>query len=120
MDVLAALSRSELSQILVQLVLNAIEASEQGAKIRVTIALNEVGLTIAVEDDGHGLDTETAEKIFDAFFTTRLERNASGLGLTIVRRIVSNAGGKVELVKRQNPTQFLVHLRCASIEDSRA
>ena len=43
-------------------------------------------VSIQVEDDG-GIPSDAKEKVFDAFFTTRFERNASGLGLTIARRI---------------------------------
>ena len=102
------------------MVQNAIEASESGSKIRVVIASNENELGICVEDNGDGIEPENRHKIFDAFFTTRFERNASGLGLTICRRILSNADGRIELEQSHKPTRFLVSLKCEQAEQSHA
>ena len=57
---------------------NAIEASDENGKVRVVVSSRDNAVSIQVEDDGQGIPSDLKEKVFDAFFTTRLERNASG------------------------------------------
>ena len=113
LDLCAMIGRAELSQALVQLVQNAMEASHDHGKIKIDIQLRDDTVVIMVEDDGHGIEPEAQPKVFDAFFTTRLGRNASGLGLTITHRIVHQVDGKVSLVSPKSPTRFEVVLKSA-------
>ena len=113
LDLCAMIGRAELSQALVQLVQNAMEASHDHGKIKIETELREDTVVITVEDGGHGIEPEAQLKVFDAFFTTRLGRNASGLGLTIAHRIVHQVDGKVSLVSPKSPTRFEVVLKSA-------
>jgi signal transduction histidine kinase/CheY-like chemotaxis protein len=87
--------RVQLQQVLMNLMLNGIEAMrETGGEL--TIASTRVEhdkLLIAVRDSGVGLPGDQAERIFDAFFTTKPQ--GTGMGLSISRRIVESHGGRL-------------------------
>jgi signal transduction histidine kinase/CheY-like chemotaxis protein len=87
--------RVQLQQVLMNLMLNGIEAMrEAGGEL--TIASTRVEpdqLLIAVSDSGIGLPDDKAERIFDAFFTTKPQ--GTGMGLSISRRIIESHGGRL-------------------------
>ena len=68
---------------------------------------------LLVSDWGAGVDVDLEERIFEPFFTTRLERNASGLGLTISRRFLQARGGSLQLRQASKPTIFVVEMKAA-------
>jgi two-component system sensor histidine kinase HydH len=88
-----------LTQALVNLVINAIQAVEQNGRIEVTARLSEDALEIAVLDTGPGIPSEKLASIFDPFFTTKTEGH--GLGLWIAQQIVTAHGGR--LVPQNRP-----------------
>ena len=87
--------RVQLQQVLMNLMLNAIEAMRGvTAHIEINSQLTDDGqLLIAVSDTGLGLPTEKADQIFDAFFTTKPQ--GTGMGLAISRSIVESHGGRL-------------------------
>lgn len=88
----------QLQQVLVNLLLNACDASEAGAAI--SIAARPVApekVLIEVADRGHGISAEHVEAVFDPFFTTKARGEGTGLGLPIAAGIVRNHGGQIEL-----------------------
>jgi len=87
--------RVQLQQVLMNLMLNGIEAmSETGGVITVKSQLNKEGqILISVIDTGPGLPHGKADQIFDAFFTTKPE--GSGMGLAICKSIVESHGGRI-------------------------
>lgn len=92
--------RRQLSQVLDNLLENAVQAAGAGGSIRVAVESVELSplqrsLRIAVEDDGPGLPEETREKLFTPFFTTKPQ--GTGLGLIIVRKIVEAHRGTFSL-----------------------
>lgn len=86
---------SRLQQVIMNLVLNAIQATPNGGWIRVQIGKTATHATVSIEDSGPGVPVELREKIFEPFFTTK--RTGSGLGLPIVHAIVTQHGGSVQL-----------------------
>ena len=58
-------------------------------------AVDEQGLRIDVIDDGVGMNTETKERIFEPFYSARLDGSGTGLGMSIVRNAVSSLNGRV-------------------------
>jgi len=66
-----------------------------------------------VVDDGHGVPPEIRERIFEPFFTTKPVGQGSGLGLDIVRRLLSSHDGRIELDSRPGRTEFCVSLPVA-------
>jgi signal transduction histidine kinase len=87
--------RVQLQQVLMNLMLNGIQAMEQtGGVLTINAQLDPHGrVLIAVSDTGVGFPPEKAEQIFDAFFTKKPE--GSGMGLAISRSIVESHGGRI-------------------------
>jgi PAS domain S-box-containing protein len=90
--------RARLSQVLLNLVLNAADAIEPDAPERNEIAIfatrDEGGrVVLAVRDTGSGIPADVMSRIFDPFFTTKPVGKGTGLGLAICQRIVSDLGG---------------------------
>jgi len=91
--------RVQLQQVLLNLIINAVEAmSSITERARVLTVRSErredpETIAIAVRDSGVGLDPQRAERLFDAFFTTKPE--GMGLGLSICRNIISAHGGRL-------------------------
>jgi two-component system, cell cycle sensor histidine kinase and response regulator CckA len=104
---------AQLRQILLNLVLNARDAMPLGGKIRLTTRAAEFpaaeapadvaptcarrAVALAVKDNGCGMDAETRAHLFEPFFTTKNPGEGTGLGLATVRRIVSEAGGRIQV-----------------------
>jgi two-component system sensor histidine kinase ChvG len=97
---------SRLSQVIVNLLDNAISFSPPGGKV--TVAARRVGpeIQIAVEDEGPGIPEENLERIFERFYTDRPQESFgqnSGLGLNISRQIVAAHGGRLYAENRFLP-----------------
>ncbi len=113
----------ELQQIVLNLTLNALDATGRGGEIVVEVrsAVNrgKRGVEIVVADTGRGIPDEQRERVFDAFFTTRAEEGGTGLGLAVVRSLVIDHGGHVTLESAVGQgTRIAVWLPCASAEVS--
>ncbi len=85
----------QLKQIVLNLVKNAVEASPGGSEINIKLSCKGKTAAFMVEDHGTGLSEELQKKIFDLYFTTTPKGN--GLGLSIVEKIVSAHGGKIQI-----------------------
>lgn len=77
---------AQMKQVLWNLVRNGVQASGAGKRVRVSIALDDDTVTLAVSDEGPGIADDAREKIFDADYTTRTK--GTGVGLAVVRRII--------------------------------
>jgi len=84
-----------LEQIFLNLLLNAVEASDGGGQVQVSLSSTDADVVIAVADHGVGIAAEDLPRIYDPLYTTR--RDGSGLGLTIARRLVMAHGGRIEI-----------------------
>jgi signal transduction histidine kinase len=82
-----------LRQVMMNLTLNALEATTEGGRVRVTARAADSDVVLTVEDSGPGIPHENAERIFEPFFTTKAA--GSGLGLPIVHAIVTQHGGSI-------------------------
>jgi len=88
----------QLQQVLVNLLLNACDASQSGGRIRVEASAGEGAIVrIRVLDQGSGIPTEHLHAVFDPFFTTKPRGEGTGLGLPIAASIVRNHGGQIDL-----------------------
>jgi signal transduction histidine kinase len=86
----------QLQEAFVQILTNARNAMPQGGKLAIEASQQNGKLvTIRIADTGHGIKPEHLDRIFDPFFTTKSEWGATGLGLSIVHRIVEAHGGKI-------------------------
>jgi two-component system sensor histidine kinase HydH len=81
----------QLKQVLLNLVINAIQASEAGGEIVISARVEEGKLRIRVKDQGCGVAPDHFDRLFDPFFTTKKE--GTGLGLPVAHQIVTHLGG---------------------------
>jgi signal transduction histidine kinase len=88
----------QLQQVLVNLLLNAADASTAGGRLLVTARVTREGrVHIEVVDQGCGIAPEHMNTVFDPFFTTKKRGEGTGLGLPIAASIVRNHGGEINL-----------------------
>ncbi len=99
----------KLHQVMLNLLLNAMEASSSGDTVKVSLK-KEGGLAvIEVTDNGSGISEEARERLFDPFFTTK--SSGTGLGLAIAKQIVERHDGSIEIDSdTANGTTFRVHI----------
>ncbi|SFJ43341.1 HAMP domain-containing protein [Celeribacter neptunius] len=86
------MARTELQQVLVNLILNAVHAMPEGGTLSLAVRDVTKGVKIEVADSGTGIAPETLRRIFDPFFTTK-QAQGTGLGLSISQTLVRHAGG---------------------------
>ena len=87
----------QLTQVLVNLAVNAIQAMPKGGALSVETYRETSGIILAVEDDGEGMPPQVAERIFEPFFTTKGVGEGTGLGLSVVHGIVTGHGGTIRV-----------------------
>jgi len=80
-----------LKQVLLNLLINAIQASPNGSDVLLTARQEDAKVFIQVKDGGCGIAPENREKIFDPFFTTK--ESGTGLGLSVAHQIIEQHGG---------------------------
>jgi signal transduction histidine kinase len=105
-------------QLVMNLILNAAEATHGRGRILIEVAKTDDGIKICVSDDGPGVPRHSHESIFHAFFTTK--PRGSGLGLTSVRSSVDIHGGSIDVgvSKDLGGARFVVQL--PHLDESRA
>jgi signal transduction histidine kinase len=96
--------RVHLQQVVLNLVTNGIEAmssvEERPRELIVRTRNDDAGqVRVTIQDSGMGLDPQSMERIFDAFYTTK--RGGMGMGLSISRSIIQNHGGKLWAVANE-------------------
>ncbi len=84
-----------IKQVLMNLLLNAIEASVKNNTIEIAMMVIGRELMLQVRDYGSGLDTQEKQRIFDMMYTTK--PYGFGIGLTVVKRIIEDHGGRIEV-----------------------
>ena len=89
----------QMSQVLINLVMNAIHAMPNGGvlKLALTPASDRGMVMLVIGDTGHGMPKDVIAKIFDPFFTTKDFGKGTGLGLTVVRGIIEEHGGTIQV-----------------------
>lgn len=83
----------QLEQVLLNLMINAIEASPDGGTVTLSAAAEEGSIVIGVVDHGHGVAPAHIDRLFDPFFTTK--EHGTGLGLPVAHQIVRHMGGSL-------------------------
>ena len=112
----APVDGSRLKQAIVNLVMNAVQASPEGEKVTLRTSCDGAGMVIEISDRGPGIPEEKREEVFSPFFTTKKE--GTGLGLPIVRKIIDAHGGQIIIL--DNPDgglTFRVEIPIPSVEE---
>lgn len=91
--------RSQLEQVILNLVLNARDAMPSGGQISLAVWVDHIRQLVmfSVTDTGMGMDEVTRQRIFEPFFTTKPMGSGTGLGLSVVYGVVTQAGGAVRV-----------------------
>ncbi|MHB8159073.1 MAG: sensor histidine kinase [Thermoleophilia bacterium] len=95
-DLTVYADRQKIQQVIINLVMNAIDAIEGEGRVRVlALKLDEKNVEIVVIDNGAGMESDELEKIFNPFYTSKKE--GYGLGLFIVHNIITEYGGAIRV-----------------------
>jgi two-component system NtrC family sensor kinase len=87
----------QVHQALVALIVNAVEAMQNGGTLRVDIRGAADTVRVSISDTGPGIPPEAMEHIFEPFFSTKDRQEGVGLGLAVVHGIVQRHGGRIEV-----------------------
>lgn len=109
-----SIDAEQIRQVLLNLVINAIQAMPQGGQITLRAVLDGDFVKVEIEDEGVGIPAQDLERVFDPFFTTRTA--GTGLGLSIAYQIVSHHGGHIAATPNpQRGMTFAVTLPTTSL-----
>lgn len=101
--------RDQLVQVFLNLVLNALDATDRDGKIDLQVTRWAGGVEVSVRDSGSGIAPEHAARLFQPYFTTK--KHGTGLGLFVTRQLVADHGGSVSFESRPGVgTTFRVYL----------
>ena len=101
--------RKALCGALINLLENAMQASNAGDQILLACDFDDNSIMLTVSDNGQGIDMTLQKRLFEPFFTTRSE--GTGLGLAIVRGVIQSMGGSVHVNSAANVgSEFLIKL----------
>ncbi|MEW5694103.1 MAG: ATP-binding protein [Candidatus Hydrogenedentota bacterium] len=109
---------SEMREVFINLIFNAVDAMPSGGKIFITTTAckKDNTITISVRDTGIGMSKEVCDHCFDPFFTTKSDKG-SGLGLSVVFGIITRYNGRIEVESEKGKgTTFLIKLPVISKE----
>ena len=114
-DRFVSINRTEIQQVLINLIVNAIQAMQKGGLLRILTKNHtfegQDGVLITVSDTGTGMPTEVIERMFDPFFTTK-KAEGTGLGLSITQKLIARAGGHISVESADGKgTRFFVFLQ---------
>jgi CheY-like chemotaxis protein len=90
-----------LEQVLMNLVVNARDAMPQGGLVSLRTSLDDGHVVLSVADTGHGIPASVRERLFEPFFTTKEVGRGTGLGLSVVHRIIEDAGGRIDVFSEE-------------------
>ncbi len=107
-DATSAVDADYLQQAVMNLLLNALDAAGERGTVSVETCSQNGRIVIQVADSGPGLSPEEAEKVFEAFYTTKL--NGTGLGLLITKTLIEKMGGSIRYENRRSGTAFAISL----------
>lgn len=104
--------RDQLVQAFLNLILNAIDATEKGGRVELSAEQRDGEILVAIRDDGTGIAPEHAGQLFQPYFTTK--KQGTGLGLFVTRKLIADHGGAVDFESRPGEgTVFRVRLPLA-------
>jgi len=93
---------NQLVQVIINLIINAIDAMKEGSSLNIRTSEEGVWVRISVQDTGYGIPPENMDKLFNPFFTTKEEVKGVGLGLAVSYGIVERHGGRIEVESEED------------------
>ena len=117
--VMAHVDSQEIKQVVLNLVVNALDSMDPGGTLRIDLRYAEGMAEMVFADDGCGMAPEVLENIFEPFFTRRRVGKGTGLGLSITHRIVSQHHGEITATSpgEDQGSTFVVRLPVRPAED---
>jgi signal transduction histidine kinase len=96
------LDANTLKQILLNIIMNALQAMEDGGgKLLVeTTTVGSESVCVTIADNGPGIPAETIDRIYDRYFTTKKPGEGTGLGLFVTKNLVESMGGEIQVASR--------------------
>ena len=91
----------ELQQIFFNIFNNALQAVDGSGQLNVSTRKNKKFIEIIIEDNGPGMPREILRKVFNPFFSTKMQGKGTGLGLNITQRLVEKYAGKIEIHSKE-------------------
>jgi two-component system, sporulation sensor kinase E len=110
------MEESEIRQLILNLTRNAIQASPQNCKIKISTYQEKDEVVLAVHDEGSGMDDKTLSQIGTPFFTTKTD--GTGMGLVICYRIAERHNAKIMIDTGVNGTTFLTKFKAFSFNNT--
>ncbi|HEY4103378.1 MAG TPA: ATP-binding protein, partial [Polyangiaceae bacterium] len=110
-----ALGAEQLVQLVLNLLLNSVDALDGGGRVRVSAERAPRGVRLIVEDNGPGVAATVRERLFEPFVTTKEIGKGTGLGLAVCRGLVEAVGGSISLdTAFRDGARFVVQLPAAT------
>ncbi len=98
-EVLVKGDKDAIKQVFFNIILNSIQAMEEGGKIKIWIKDEKKNVFVIFEDTGSGIDEDKIKKVFEPFYSTK--HDGTGLGLCMVKKIMEEHGGKVYIESKK-------------------
>jgi signal transduction histidine kinase len=110
-QVLLKIDHNKIHQLLINLLLNAADATGPGGQIQLSVKVENNFFIVRVDDDGSGVPSELKDKIFDLFYTTKEPGSGTGIGLSFCRSIAEKHDGELVLEEKDTPgARFILRL----------
>jgi two-component system sensor kinase FixL len=97
--IIKAIDGSQVERALINLIDNAVDASQQGAQVSITASTGKKGILITIKDQGAGMSKETLASLFIPFYTTK--NDGSGLGMPISKKVIEAHDGTLTMSSRE-------------------
>jgi signal transduction histidine kinase/ActR/RegA family two-component response regulator len=108
---------ADLREVLINMILNSIDALPKGGKISFRTWQEEENVFLSVKDNGLGMNEEVRKKIFEPFFSTKPEKG-NGLGMTVAYSIILQHNGKIALESEEGKgTTFVIKLPLSKVKE---
>ena len=115
---LVRMSAIEIEQVVVNIVRNAIEALDDGGRVRVRTDRSRNLARVHVIDHGRGIEAEEQGRVFDPFYSTRINEGGTGLGLSVAHGIVAQHEGRLHVASQSGAgAEFVMELPIWEFED---